>query len=447
MSKYNPFLSLLNRFDRFAEEESGMTLPMVALSFLAISGFIGSAVDIARLQLVQSKLSYSLDAAGLAAATTLNSSNYTAEVSKYLNVNFPAGYLGSSSPGITVELMDNNNTMSLTANTTVPTTFMNIFGISSVNISASSEVKRKTSGLELVLVLDNTGSMSSAIGNLKNAANTLVNLLFGGSAAEDKLWIGLVPFSMAVNIGTSHSTWMDAAYNTTLNWGSQTWKGCVESRFNGYDVTDDPPSASVTDTLFRQYYYYPGSSYYTNHNTGCPQQIQTLTANQSLINSAINSMVATGNTVTPTGLVWGWRMLSPNWRGHWGGEMDANGLPLDYGTPHMNKAIVILSDGKNEYNAYYGSYGRPSELRLGSSSLSVMNAALDTRLANLCTTIKDQDIYIYSIALGSLNTATKALLRNCATSPLHYFESPTSAQLQNVFGAIADSLSNLRVSR
>jgi len=299
---------------------------------------------------VQSKLSYSLDAAGLAAATTLNSSDYTAEVSKYLNVNFPAGYLGSSAPGVTVQLMDSNNTLSLTANTTVPTTFMNIFGISSVGISASSEVKRKTSGLELVLVLDNTGSMSSSIGSLKTAASTLVNLLFSGSAAEDKLWIGLVPFSMAVNIGSGHPTWMDTTYNGTLNWGSQTWKGCVEARYDDYDMADDPPSASITSTLFRQYYYYPGSSYYTNHNTGCPQQVQTLTANQSVITSAINSMVATGNTVTPTGLTWGWRMLSPNWRRYWGGDMNANGLPLDYDTPHMNKAIVILSDGKNEFS-------------------------------------------------------------------------------------------------
>ena len=56
---------------RFLRSESGMTLPMLALAFSVMTGLVGSAVDIARVQLVQSKLSFSLDAAGLAAGATV----------------------------------------------------------------------------------------------------------------------------------------------------------------------------------------------------------------------------------------------------------------------------------------------------------------------------------------------------------------------------------------
>ena len=57
----------LGRVASFAREESGMTLPLMGASMLVITGLTGLAVDTGRLQLVQSKLSYALDAAGLAA--------------------------------------------------------------------------------------------------------------------------------------------------------------------------------------------------------------------------------------------------------------------------------------------------------------------------------------------------------------------------------------------
>ena len=80
---------------------------------------------------------------------------------------------------------------------------------------------RSASGLELVLVLDNTGSMTqdNKLTSLKTAATTLVNILTGGQNSVPKLWMGLVPFSQAVNIGTTYTSWMDTTYDNTLNWG------------------------------------------------------------------------------------------------------------------------------------------------------------------------------------------------------------------------------------
>ena len=374
MSRRNHTKGFMRTIKRFAGNESGMTLPMLAVSFMAMSGFVGTSVDIGRMQLVQSRLSFALDAAGLAAGSTLNTTSVSTEVDKYMRVNFPTGYLGASVPHTSATLTNNNMVINLEASTTMPTTFMNIFGISSLTVTANSQVTRTATGLELVMALDNTGSMSSSgkLTALKASATTLVNLLTAGSTQSSKLWIGLVPFSQAVNIGTTHPTWMDTTFNATLNWATTTWGGCVDGHYrNNKDTTDDPPSVQT----FRAYYSpstdnrpFPNNSstqLKTNKwvtkrngdgspktyasplnaslgpNVGCPQRILPMTSNKTAILNAISAMVANGNTHTNLGVSWGWRMLSPRWRGIWGGDMDANNLPLDYGTPHMNKALVL----------------------------------------------------------------------------------------------------------
>jgi hypothetical protein len=57
-----------------------------------------------------------------------------------------------------------------------------------------------------------------------------------------------------------------------------------------------------------------------------------------------------GGTLINQGLVWGWRSISPNWRGFWrrsnGAGIDAT-LPLDYTEPGSSKAVVVMTDGLN----------------------------------------------------------------------------------------------------
>src|ERR1700761_4109982 len=89
------FKKLIRSLRAFGASESGMTLPLLALSMIALTATSGTAIDTARLQLVQSKLQSSLDAAGLAAGSTVDTSNLNTEVTKYLDVNFN-GYLGAT---------------------------------------------------------------------------------------------------------------------------------------------------------------------------------------------------------------------------------------------------------------------------------------------------------------------------------------------------------------
>ncbi|MFA5041559.1 MAG: pilus assembly protein TadG-related protein [Bdellovibrionales bacterium] len=498
-------MRLAKKLRLFAKSEAGMTLPVLALSFLTLTAFTGIAIDVGRVQMVQSKLQFSVDAAGLAAGATVNTVNADTEFKKYLDTNFD-NYMGATITGYTVTPNNNNTVFTLTATASVPTTFMGVVGTKVVSLTAHAEISREITGLELVLALDNTGSMSESSGGsvtklqaLKTASNTLIDTLFGGStvSTNGKLYVGIVPFSQGVNIGTSRSTWI-TNYNASVN---SSWGGCLDARQNGYDVTDDTPSAGSPYSMFNMRSYVkrieylssgaeistttvssctPSSNYYQNkktictatgnyyyasplehntswssdysgptygQNTTCAQQLTPMTNDSSTLETAVNAMAANGSTIINEGMVWAWRMLSPKWRGLWGGTMGST-LPLDYGTKGMAKAVVLLTDGLNTmYDSIQAAYWFPRNNWTGSTSISGSEDALDAKTLSICTAMKEQGIIIYTIGLGPSSGINETLLRNCATAENYYFHSPTTSELQSVFNTIGDSLSNLRVSQ
>ncbi len=449
--------------------EQGSVLPIVGLAILALIGATGAAIDMGRAQQVQAKLSSSLDAAGLAAGSTMNTAAITPEATKYLNVNFH-NYLGATVTDFDVTTNSDNSVLTLSATATVPTTIMKLLHINSVTVQANSEITRASKGLELVMVLDNTGSMAGTkLTNLKTAATDLINILYGNHTTVENLWVGLVPFSQAVNIGSTRTSWVTAG---SFNWGTTSWMGCVDAReTSNRDVTDDPPSVAK----FPRYYWPCHTSYNawygtnTNRdncstsgtiryksglgtslgpNKSCSQQVTPLTANKNTIISAINAMQAVGNTHINLGAAWGWRMLSPRWRGLWGGEMDTNSLPLDYNTVNMNKAAIIMTDGDHTMdNSNHTAYWYLSDGKLGTTSQSTAEGRLDSRLSQVCTSMKNNNILVYTISFGSVSSSSQTMLRNCASQSDYYFPSPTSNDLQHAFRAIGDSLANLRVSK
>ncbi|MEQ1706294.1 MAG: TadE/TadG family type IV pilus assembly protein [Rickettsiales bacterium] len=455
-------------------EQCGSAIPIIGISLFAIMSAVGVSIDMSRAQLVQSRMSSALDNAGLAAAATISTNNIDAEAGKYFNANFPAAYMGTNLGALVVTPNADNSVLSLSINGTVPTVFMQIFGINTIAVSANSEVTRASKGLEVVLVMDTTGSMTQSAGDgiskitaAKSAAISLVNILYGSNETIPNLWIGLVPFSQTVNIGTGRDSWTSS---TSFNWGTTSWAGCVESRSNGtltpqYDINDDPPSVR----LFPKYYA-PDDSYNNwISNTGtysysstkgpnvyCPKAITPMTASKTTISNAINAMTTGGNTHINLGVVWGWRMISPRWQGLWGGEMNTNNLPLAYNSPLMNKAVIIMTDGDNTISDdRYSAYGYPDAGQLGpnpcpTSSCSTGETELNTRTTTACSNIKanGSNVVIYTIAFGTtIGTTAKNMLKACASKPEFYFASPTGADLAIAFNQIGDSLANLRISK
>ena len=420
---------------RLWRSERGAVAPLVGFCVIMLVGAVGVAVDVGRGQVTQSKLQASLDAAGLAAGAvvgqTLTEEILKPEAQKYLNANFLGKTVDATITDFDLHLSDDQSVVTLSATATLPTTFIRIFGKDSMQVAARTEITRETTGLEVALVLDITGSMNDAAGGgdstkkivgLRNAANSLIDILFGSHETVDDLWVGIVPFSLSVNIGPTRTNWLsDYATYTTQNlcigptsgtpkcptspaplstakvstrtnpitlvdrymfsnksgwyFAGHSWRGCILERWvNNRDVTDDTPSTQKFQTFFAADTN-SGATPYANNwrgdtngnnqtaldhdgdssveelsaNRGCPEYpVTTLINSKTTLKNAINAMQwPNGYTHINVGAVWGWRLLSPKWRGVWGGTMDANNLPLDYNEPLSQKAMILMTDGIN----------------------------------------------------------------------------------------------------
>lgn len=547
MSKKYSFDSLRRFITRFSKNNQGVSAVIIAFLAIPLFGAIGLSIDLGRAYVLKSKLSTALDAAGLAVGRNIfapTDAEIYADAQKYFDANFPSGFMGTSTitmDSSTVTWDSTRENISLNVRADLGTTFMNVLGQPSLAVGAVTEIKRDNRGMELVLVLDNTGSMDSYLSGstrmteLKSAAKNLVDILYGNDETKDKLWVGIVPYTMAVNVGPQNIDWLKNSYKTNLTSNSASiftqdssnttlgrdvtgdgvndtvygWEGCVEMRDHllggTVDTSDDPPDDdfvpyfwndyfrdsdndfhgdnsggdSETNNDWKKYksskgnYYSVGSS--TGPNKYCPtSKVLPLTAEKSTIKSHIDSMDANGGTAVNLGMVWGWRALSPNWRGEWYGSSTLNlptgysALPLNYGEEFMDKVVVLMTDGLNTLgtnsNSYdiYHAYARqelfdttPStnkydyrgflrQSALNSSSYSSYPDIVDDKVLATCTAMKNAGVIVYTVLLVD---GDSAMMEACATSPKHAFVATSADELADNFNTIGEELSNLRISK
>ncbi|MDP6816281.1 MAG: pilus assembly protein, partial [Alphaproteobacteria bacterium] len=358
---------------RFNRDNTGAIAIIFVLTLVPIAAAAGAAVDISRAYLVKHRLGMALDAAGLAvgASSGATEEELNAIMQSYFDANYPAEELGvTAEPQMTIDGSD----ITITATADIDTTLMKIVGIDNIEVAASTTIIRETKGLDVVLVLDNTGSMSgSKLTSLKTAATSFVEILFGDNDESDLLLVGVVPFTGAVNIGIDEdfrdlyttSNPVDADYEPDI------WRGCVEARESPYDTTDDSQLDSPLGGGRWERYLWP-DDYYRNRwsrlyeslsnwqsygpNKYCPIELLPMTNVKQTVLDKIDDMIARGVTHINLGAVWGWRVLSP-------------GAPYtaghDYDDDEFNKAIVIMTDGANYVSSNeddYSGFGLHFEL-------------------------------------------------------------------------------------
>lgn len=403
------------RSGAFRRDERGIVAATIALLAVPLVLAMGVAVDGARVYLVRSRLAQAVDAATLAGAQSAEEPAILAEAQRLFDANFAAGYLGSTVAPLTIEHEPVAGTVSIVARAQVPTMVMQLARLDTVEVEARATAMRRVSGLEVALVLDVTGSMAgSKIAALKRAASDLVHILFGDVGTATDLAVAVVPFSARVNIGTNRSAWTSGSVSG--------WKGCVEARSVLLALSDAPPSAGLFPKTPASYTYLSGGKKRTT-TIPCPVALLPLSNSKSALLAKIDALVATGTTRIDMGLRWGWRVLSESWAGLWG----TAGRPLPDADASV-KAVVLMTDGENVASVYD----------------EVTAAQADANTLALCTSMKQRDYVIYSIAFQAPPKA-QTLLRLCASSPAHYYESPTEEDLKAAFRQIAGRLSELRL--
>lgn len=447
-------------------DERGAVAIVVGIMFMLLICAVGVTVDLSRAYSVDTRAQNALDEAALAASATAGVDGYVIEdeVNKFFNANFTPGYMGTVASGVSVTQMP-DNVLGFEVNLTMPTTFMSIFGAPSLNINVYAETSRTFTlnpgaRLELAMVLDNTGSMWDDIDELRDAAKALVDILYGegNESLPNNLWISVIPFDVAVNIGVGRASWMKGGYviGVPVQFGpplvlggdpvfsdgiddSNIFHGYASNRnpdrprdpANTWDTNPGPPVPGNQDSHFRvPLDQNPAVADCQYDQVWVPDppnpplaKLAFALTDKSDTKDLLDTMIANACTRLNVGFRWGWNTLSPLWQGLW----DARVLPLASGT--SMKVVVAITDGLN--TVFTGSAGDSHD---------------DDSTREICQAMKADDITIYTIGLGpSVNTA---LLRDdCASRPEYYFYAPTSDDLRRVFQAIGADILTLLTLR
>lgn len=472
---------------RFWRQRRGTAAVFVAVATIPLLGLVGIATDTARGYMVKGKLSSAIDAAGLAggAAFYLPAAERDADIKMFFNANFPSGYMGAKVTGPTILADAAKETLTLSASATVPTLFMRLFGHNNLQVEAGTEVTRATQALDLVLAVDISKSMSYSLGGssrmaaAREAAKTLVGILFGSSSSKALLNMGVVPWSSKVNVtldgvgydSSKTTTKLVSTFTNPISKASQsqvyyannspvpllsappsTWKGCVYSRYlhdgnttNDADAQIGPVTMPGADWPAWQPVGPEGEPVWGwgicslavgwNECMPCPTHgITPLTNVKATVTAAIDKLTdPEGSTNLTQGLGWAAEVLLP-------------GAPFEEAianpTYKRQQAIVLLTDGQNfaasgdGYKTVFG-YGSDGQ------------TAMEARAVELANNLKAKGVIIYTIQFVESGEDLKAFLKKVAsgTEAPYYFLAPDAATLSKSFKEVANHLAQLRLSK
>jgi Flp pilus assembly protein TadG len=199
---------------KFRYDHRGNVAIIFAAALLPIIGIIGAAIDYKRSVDARTKLLSALDGALLALGSSPSKNDDDAL--QFLN-NYVRAQLQEihySGTWTITSFKQDGARMAADVSGSLPTTLMGLLGIDLVSYGTSSAVVREQKKVEVALVLDNTGSMQSngKIAALRDAASALVNIMYDGEKAQERVKIALVPFVTGVNIKAASDfsmSWMD----------------------------------------------------------------------------------------------------------------------------------------------------------------------------------------------------------------------------------------------
>jgi Flp pilus assembly protein TadG len=246
---------------RLRRDQRGSAMWLMVAGLIPSIGLIGSGIDAGRIYMVKTQLQAGVDAAALAGARAFSISgtepnSRESQAAAYFNGNFPTGFMGSATVALDpqFQVVNGVNVTTVTATTTIPMSFMKVFGFLSQPVTAVAKAQLQPRPLEVMVVLDNTGSMKTNLPAdkygvvktrmtaLKDAAKSFVDILYQGGSTRSDLGMGFVMYDITANVGKLLTAWKPSSvrqlygfndsYTSVYGGGSWpanhlAWKGCV----------------------------------------------------------------------------------------------------------------------------------------------------------------------------------------------------------------------------
>ena len=407
-------VSTRRKLKAFRNDCLGSVTHITAVAAIPMMLAAGAAIDTVRINREQVAFTAAVDSAALAVASDDRASlaglsesqaatriaELEAYAKEYMNENYTPQF--GSTPLLDVKVEITGQYVELTANHDFPTTIMSLTGIDKINLVAKSQIMKAMRPIELVLVMDTTGSMSSSgkIAGAKTAARDLLSTVYGGSLAQvpesEYLRVALVPFAAGVrldknaydfNLGWVDTTGLNplsklnfnsSTWNNYTAWSQlkrtssayHTWNGCVEARMRGsdsagtdYNVNDAAPTSSTPATLFPAYFapdspsFGSSSSYgsYANDTwsgsyipeSGTPSEVAGMTTTQRNDTSTAGLIYRQQNQAKYVNRNIGSESLTSATEGPWKGCAKTPIVPLTYDRANVEAGITAMAAAGN----------------------------------------------------------------------------------------------------
>jgi Flp pilus assembly protein TadG len=435
---------------RFWSNTDGNFAMLFAIAAVPIIGAMGAAVDYSLANSYRTDMQKALDSTALALSKIMPADQATLDSvgMQYFTANMGANSLVDLAIVVTPDV----GQVKIRASGFYQPKIVHLLGQEMFPLSTESTAKWSIGQVEVVLALDNTGSMSGEkIVKLREGAQKLVDILKQAVKKAGDAKIAVVPYAVQVRVDhTAHSTatWHFSGYCSKSQYKTQTdcnnndgiwknvsaasWTGCIADRDRknsanvaiNNDVKDIEAGAN-NDTKFPRAPFNSGD---------CPAatilpltDVYTSEGYAALTNK-ISSM-AQGNTNVTIGAAWGWHMLDDK-------------IPFTdakpYNTKDLQKFLILMTDGDNTENRFQQS-----------------ESAIDDRTEMVCANIKalpkntannppTTAIKVWTIRVMN---GDETLLKNCATNNDMYVNVTDPNQLNGVFGAIGSEIAALHLAK
>lgn len=411
------------------KSERGAVIITVALFLMLLLGFLALGVEIGRWYLVRAELSKSVDAGALEGARNITNPYVDPKTvaQDFCDANFPSSYLGTPGSGggqigFNIQ-MPGNSKVQVDGNTSAKSIFAQVLGFDLVPVASEGVAQKKP--VELMLVLDHSGSMSGKpIADLKVASKSFLDF-FAPTQATDRA--GLVSFSSTVKTDRAINTNFVAPMKTAIDamnaggWTNTSAAFAQTLAPGGFkDQTGVPNDARVQQFM-------------VFFSDGLPTAFTGSFRRKGAVFSAIG--VVTGNCVP-------------------GDNGTMNGSLLDAVTGSSNGIDPrITGDGMgaspcklNSNSVHWMIFDQvpvpghgPNDNCISASELHAYTCNLVRQMAiDNATALKNRGVVVYCIGLGP--GVDDVLMKQLASGDDKYFHAPTSAELQAVFQQVAQQI-------
>jgi Flp pilus assembly protein TadG len=485
-------LSKFRRFSsRFKRDERGAVAVIFGLTLLPVMGLTGAAVDYNRASLARTAANVAADSAALATVKATGRFEERKLIGqKVLEANMPIGN-GYESYAVNIEqiLKDGVETgVKVKITGEISTSMLSILGMPKIKFTSEAEATNGQNELiDVVFVLDTTDSMQGdRLLTLKSSTTSLIKDFEARRGNVDQIRVAVVPFAQYVNIGMSNRNqpWLDvpADYQTP---SVRTCQRVLETRHINCRTVwvppdpGDPNRRCMVDGVSRPCPRAPRAGYNSNRcdtvrgpgmvdqcwnsggqwfrwtgcvgsrnapnhtidgnygvkipglmNTNCGSPVQDWTTNLAAVRGMINGLTTAGETYLPSGLIWGWRMLST--------QIPFSGRGSTEGKP-VRRYMILVTDGQNTKSASFPRHDGNSTLAANTTTRTICeNMARDT----------DSKIKVYTIAFEVNNADVKTLLNQCSTlNGGEFFDAANAAQLLSALKNIGGQMTQMRLTK